>query len=462
MHRRRLFVTLVVAGSVTLAACGSSNKTGGATSNSTTGATATAGSTAPAVVSKVPGTGVTATTVKLGVSLVDFDCIKQFVDSIRVNQQQVYQAYIDDVNAHGGIDGRKIVPDFKTFCPIGAAGAITLCTQFTDDDKVFAVIGNFTDSSEDGSSQTCIAKKHKTVLITFGLTQAIMSLSPPGMIVYPGATPERTDAVLLDLVKKQGTLTGKKVAVLAQTSSEQGVKKTIVPGLKAMGVPMGTTAYLTVTGSDTTAAQSQLASFIERWKSENVNAVFVTGEDVASQQFMEKLRQALPGVTLLTDITDVKMFGQEEQHAGVKPNPYDGILTAGGITPHDYDQSANWKYCAGIYKTQTGKVAPDAETVVPGPDGKTLDTNGSINDACQTVSLFRDVATKVGKYLNADNWVATVNGYGKITNRGGGPYASLKTGKYDFDDSFLLQSFDPTIAPTGNWKPLTPLENVPG
>jgi ABC-type branched-subunit amino acid transport system substrate-binding protein len=435
------------------AACGSSGK------SATTAATTTTAAARP--VSTAPGTGVTASTIKLGVALVDFNCIKQFVDSIRVNQEQVYGAYIDDINAHGGIAGRKIVPDFKTFCPIGSNGTVTLCTQFTDDDKVFAVIGNFTDSSNDGSSQTCIAKKHNTVLITFGLTQAIMSLSPPGMIVYPGTTPERADKVLIDLLQKEGTLKGKKVAVLAEASSQKGVKSSILPGLKRIGVPTGTTAYVSISGSDTTAAQSQLASFIERWKSENVNALYVTGQDVASQQFMEKVRQAMPDVLLLTDVTDVRMYGQEEQHAGVSPNPYAGILVAGGITPHDYDLSANWKYCAAIYKAQTGKTAPDAETVVPGPDGKTLDTNGSINDACQSVSLFRDVATRVGKYLNAQNWVTTVDNYGPIKNRGGGPYASLGHGKFDFDDSFRLQEFDPTIPPTGNWKPLTPLENIP-
>jgi hypothetical protein len=170
----------------------------------------------------------------------------------------------------------------------------------------------------------------------------------------------------------------------------------------------------------------------------------------------------MPGITLMTDVGDTLGFGKQEQHVGVRPNPYAGMLTAGGFTPHDYDRSANWKYCAAIYQKYTHKVAPDAETVVPGPGGKTLDTNGSINDACQSVSLFQDVATRVGKFLNTANWVYAVDHYGPIANRGGGPYASLHKGKYDFDDTFQLQSFDPTIPPTGNWKPLTPYQNIAG
>jgi hypothetical protein len=170
----------------------------------------------------------------------------------------------------------------------------------------------------------------------------------------------------------------------------------------------------------------------------------------------------MPGITLMTDVGDTLGFGKQEQHAGVRPNPYAGLLTTGGISPHDYDRSANWKYCAAIYQKYTHKVAPDAETVVPGPGGKTLDTNGSINDACQSLSLFHDIATRVGKYLNTANWVYAVDNYGPVANRGGGPYASLRNGKYDFDDTFQLQSFDPTIPPTGNWKPLTPYENIAG
>ncbi len=459
MNRRRLFVALVAAIAVTLAACGSSGKSGGGstTTSATSGAaTPTTGFT-PTDLSL--GRGVTATTIKVGVALVDFDCIKQFVNSIRQDQEAIYRAYIDDINAKGGIAGRKIVPVFHTFCPIGTTGTVTLCTQFAQDDKVFAVIGNFTDSSSDGASQECLAKTQNTVLITY-LSETQMALSPGGMILCPCSTPERQDKALLNLVKAAGTLDGKKVAVLASSSSQKAVKTIITPGLKALGVKTGTPAFLNVASSDTAQAQSQLASFLERWKTEAVNAVFIAGENVASQQFVEKVKKAMPDATLLTDVSDALSFGQQEVTAGIEPNPYDGILVAGGYRPIDYEKSANWTYCKTIYKKETGKTAPGPFDVVPGPDGKTIDTYGSINDACQILSLFHDVATRVGKPLNPTNWVGTVNSFGDVTNRGGGPYASLHTGKYDFDDTFQLQSFDSTIKPKGNWKPLSEYQDI--
>lgn len=433
------------------AACGSSAKSGSASSSTTVGRGPSA----------ARGVGVTPTQIKMGIALVDFNCVKNFVDSIRVNQDQVYQAYIDDINAKGGIAGRKIVSVYDNYCPLGSAGPLAVCTKFADDDQVFAVLGNFVDFS--GDAQTCIAKQHQRVLMTFNLTQAIMNQSPPGLIIYPGATNERTVRILLQLLQQQHTLAGKKVAVLGGSAEASTVNQTIVPGLKKLRVAMGSTAVLSISGTaDTTAAQTQLDSFIERWKGEHVGAVFLSGDEVSSKQFVTKLRAAMPSVMLIVDNTDVRDFGQQLVHAGVKPNPYEGILSAGGPTPPEYDKSANWSYCAAIYERYTGKHAPNSEEVVKGPGGKTLDTNGSINDACQVLTMFHDIAARVGKDLNNSNWVRTVDSFGKIDNRGSGPYSSLHTGKYDVEDNFRLEAFDSSIPPEGNWRALTPLHDVTG
>jgi hypothetical protein len=412
--------------------------------------------------SSAPGVGVTAHTVKVGVALVNFTCIEQYVNTIRTNQSKVYNAFIKYINTHGGVDGRKVVPDYQTFCPIQSGPALALCTQFTEDDHVFAVIGDFIDMT--GDSQTCIAKDHHTVLLTFDLTQNEINQSPPGLIVLPGNTPERADSVLISLMKTQHTLKGKKIAVLGELDSKTTVQKSVVPDLKRLGVPMGSTAILDVTGADTSAAQGQLSSFIEKWKSQNVTALYVSGLQVASQQFMEAVRRGMPKVTLITDAdsTTIQGYGQQEQRAGRKPNPYEGMVTTGGPTPAEYDASPNWKHCAAIYKQETGKTAPNAVAIVPGPNGKTLDTYGSINDACQLLTLMQEIGARVGKNLNDANWVKAVDHYGPIRDYGAGVYASLHTGKYDDNDTFRLEEFDSKLGQDGEWKPVTKLENVPG
>ena len=447
-ERHGVWILALLISATLLASC-----SGGGTTTSTT--TSSSGQ------STTLGMGVTAKTIKVGVSLVDFSCIQQFVNQIRLNQNVIYDEFIKYVNDHGGVAGRTIVPDYQYFCPIQNAQALALCTKYTEDDHVFAVIGNFVDFS--GDAQTCLAKNHDTVLITFQLSQAIMNQSPPGLILLPGPTPERVDSVLLNLMQKQHTLKGKKIAVLGELTSQNVVNDSVVPGLKRLGIPMGSTAILNVTGSDTSAAQTQLDSFIERWKSDGVNALFVSGTQVTSQQFIEKVRAAMPNVMLITDndATVTLGYGQQERQIGRNPNPYEGIITAGGPTSAEYDASPNWKFCASIYKQETGKIAPDAQTIIPGPNGKRLDTYGNINDACQLLTVFQQIGDRVGKNLNVPNWVHTVNTYGPIRDYGGGQYASLHTGKYDDDDTFRQEKFNSSLGPKGDWQPITPLENIP-
>jgi hypothetical protein len=286
---------------------------------------------------------------------------------------------------------------------------------------------------------------------------------PPAMLIFPGTTPERSSGVLFELMQKQHLLKGKKLAVLADQTSEVSVKSAVLPAIKKTGVATGTTAYLTINGADTTAAQAQLDSFIERWKSEGVNAVFVTGENTVTKQFVEKVAQELPHVMLLTDTGDALAQGQDETKAHISPNPYQKMYIAGGYAAADYAKSANWKYCKGIYTAATGKTPPgplDVRKVKVGGKELTDQTYNTINDACQMISTLTQILSKMGKYVNVPNWVSTVNSFGPIVNRGGGPYASLSQSKYDDDDTFQLQQFDSKLPPNGNWKPLTPYENL--
>jgi hypothetical protein len=456
---RQAGIAVVLAMSVLLAACGSSSKSGGGAAATTSSSTLPSATTLPP--STALGIGVTANTVKVGVALVDFSCIEQFTDTIRENQQQIYGDFIKDINQHGGVAGRQIDPIYKTYCPLGSAAPLSICTQLTQDEKVFAVIGTFIDFS--GDAQTCVAKQNHTVLMTFNLTNQIINRSPGGLMVFPGTTPERVSSIMFGLMKTAGTLNGKKVAAMGDTSTAQIVNGTIVPGLKSLGVPTGSTAILSVgTTGDTTQAQAQLDSFIERWKAESVNAVFMSGDLVSAKQFVQKLRAQMPNVTLLVDTTDVLEQAQQIQQTNPKTNPYEGIITAGGPVPAEYDASANWQKCSSIYQQQTGQVAPNAASVIHGPNGKLIDTYGTINDACQVVNMFKDIGNKVGKYLDNTNWINAVNTFGPITNLGGGQYASLIAGKYDVDDTHRLEEYDSTVGATGNWKAMTPLQNVTG
>ena len=55
----------------------------------------------------------------------------------------------------------------------------------------------------------------------------------------------------------------------------------------------------------------------------------------------------------------------------------------------------------------------------------------------------------------------TVNDFGPIDDTST-IYASIHEGKYDADDTYGLVAYDPTIGAAGDWKHVTPCENVSG
>ncbi len=458
---RRRFTILAgcVALVVALAACGSSKSTTGSNATTTSGPSATTGPQDTSL-----GTGVTATTIKIGVAMVDYDCIKQFIDFNRGDQKKTYQTFIDNVNKTG-INGRKLVPVFQSFCPIGSTGASTVCTQFTEDDKVFAVIGVFIDST--GAAQLCVSKQHNTVLISHELSQDLISKSPPGLMLTPDITAERQLNVVLALLKQKGTLTGKKVGILAETGTQPRIASTIKPALQDAGATVDTVGVLaTGTSADTTAAMSQLSSYLEHWKTDNVDAIVVSGLDVVSKNFIEALRAQLPNVLLITDATSsAKEAAQDETKAGKTgtANPYQGMLAAQGYSDQQTFETPSVQKCVNIYETATGTKVISPTDLKPGSDGHRVEVYQAVEDACDEMNFFTAIATKTGKYLNNANWTNTVNNYGEMTGVAvGHSYASLKTGKYDADDSFGLVSFDTSLGEAGDWKALTPVENVAG
>ena len=438
---------------LTVAACGSGTST--SKSAPTTPGTGGKAANVPGV-----GTGVTDNEIKLGVSLIDYKCIpKSFVDSIYVNQPQAYNAYIDNLNAEGGINGRKVVPVFKLICPLQPAAAVSACTSLTDDSKVFAVVGTMYDPT--GDAQLCVANQHKTILITDGLTQDIINKAPPGLLLSPGITSDRRLKVIMSLLKSQHTLDGKTVAILTEAASTSPAEDVVKPALDAMGVQQGTEAVLSISGADTTAAQTQLDSFIEKWKTQHVNALILVGQAVSSKQFVDKVKGAIPDMQLIADTTSVESGGQDDVKAHVVPNPYDGIITAEGRIGLEHSRTPNYTYCKTIFEKQTGITIPLPNVVVKLPNGQQNNIYGNAEDACSYVTMFQDIAQHVGKDLNNTNWTNTVNSLGSVRVMNT-DWASLHAGKYDADDTYGLVAFDPAIPPNGEWRHVTPVKKVSG
>jgi hypothetical protein len=449
--RARVVLVLVLA--TVLAACGSSGSSKAKSATTSPPTNKTSGT-----VSTLLGQGVTPTEIKVGVMMIDFTCIEGAVDSIEPDQQQAFQAFFDAINVQG-INGRKIVPVYKSYCPTDRSQEEAACTALTEDDHVFATIGTF--YNLEGDAQLCFAKDHKTVIVANQITRALVAKAPPGYMVSPDIAPERRLEVIMQLLKSQNTLQGKTVGTISNAPNKSRVTTVVDPALKEMGVKQGAAATLSISSSDTTAALSELDSFIERWKSDGTNALIFVGEDVVDKQFVQKIKAAIPDTLIVADTTAPLSNGQDLQKAHTVPNPYDGAMSAEGQTGTEHTQTPHFAYCRDIYQKATGRTVPAPTQVVKLPNGKQDDIYAEEEDACRFTHFFQEIAQRVGPYLNNANWVQTVDNYGPIDDVGT-LYASIHAGKYDADDTYGLVAFDPTIGDAGDWRHVTPVQNVSG
>jgi ABC-type branched-subunit amino acid transport system substrate-binding protein len=453
----RIALVGLAAAALVFAACGGDDDDDDASSDETTATTSGDGELADL------GHGVSADTIKLGIAIIDYDAIKDFVDFTRGDQQATAQIFVDDINDNGGIGGRMIEPVYKKYPPIPGQqpDPLSLCTAWTEDDEVFGVLGVFIDFSGDGL--LCLTRDHNTVHIGHELEQPWIDESPGGLMLTPDTTKEVAAQNLINLLSEEGELDGKTVAVLADQDSEGRVNDVIVPGLEEAGAEAGSTAVLSITGTDTTAAQGQLDSFIEKWKTENVDTIFIAGLNVSAKQFVEKIKQDMPDVTLITDSSATAAQAQDLVAAGTTPNPYEGMFGTEGASASERWKNKNplLKYCVDTYEAATGTTVPGPDEVAPGPDGKTEELYIAVTDFCNELTMFKTIAEKVGPELTIENWQATVDEFGAI-DLASTDIASLCTGKYAADDAFALVKFDSSIGLSGDWAPVTEVEDASG
>jgi ABC-type branched-subunit amino acid transport system substrate-binding protein len=407
--------------------------------------------------------GVTKDGIKVGIALVDFKSIKDYVDYTFGDTKQIAQTFVDYINKNGGINGRKIIPVFKEYPPIpgGKPDPLSLCTSWAEDDKVFAVLGVFIDFS--GQGQLCLTKEHKVIHIGHELDQPWIDAAPGGLLLTPDATKEGVSAALVTLLAQTGRLKGKTVAVVGDKNNESRVNNVIVPALKKAKAKTGSTAVLTITGTDTTAAQAQVDSFVEKWKTEGVNTVFLAGNLVSAKQFAETIKGAMPKVQLVTDTDTALGQAQDEQKAGKSPNPYEGMLSGTGLTPTERwaNKGPLLTQCVDIYQKATGTTVPGPDARKVNSDGKSVYTDQAVTDFCGELFMFRDIAKKVGPNLTVANWQKTVNTLGPIALVPD-KFASLCKGKYAAEDTFRLVSYDSTLGTNGDWKKVTPVKDASG
>ncbi|GEM_PF-883713 len=214
---------------------------------------------------------VTATTIRVGIPYINLAALKSVgVDINWGSLPDAYMAIIANINAHGGINGRKIVPDIIGVAP-SAAPAATTCTQLTEDDPVFVAIAPLQPTCYLQHGVSVINSLEPATTSTSGIAQNF-SLSPPASAFDP---------VQLSVFAKQGVFKNKKVGVFGGGLVDESEIAIVKAELKKLGVPVVVTAVNSAPLGDLPAENGQVAVIVQRFQTFGVNEVVAVGNGSA-------------------------------------------------------------------------------------------------------------------------------------------------------------------------------------
>jgi branched-chain amino acid transport system substrate-binding protein len=371
----------------------------------------------PASWASASSPGVTATTIRVGIPYVDLAAVRAVgVDINWGSVPDAFHAIIGNINAHGGINGRRIVPYIVPVNPTGNAPDAAVCTQLTEDDTVFVAIGPL--------QATCYLQHG---------TPVIASIYAPGNI--PGVAQDFTltpppaafDQIQLSAFAKQGAFKHKKVAIFGGVEGDAAEAKSVEGILARLHVPVLTTAIDSAPQGDLVASNTQVTAIAQRFESDGVNEVVAVGDGSAVwPQGLSAIQSSYNPAWIATNEADLS--GQ----VGGDNNPtyLKNVLTSSPLTPPaEIWSNAGTQQCVKLVRkaypsdhiNAYSAALPESELTFMG-----------VELACTDMALFADVAKAAGKDLTVSSFTragynlknAIIPGAGAPVSFGPGrPYA---------------------------------------
>ncbi len=374
-----------------------------------TGSAAAASSSTP---------GVTSNTITVGVTYVDLASVAQFIHGLdQGNFQAVYQALINNINAHGGIDGRTLKAIYEPINPIGTTSPSNACTQLTEDDHVFAVMGFF-----QSTDPACYVTLHNTPVIGGTMTtQLLAAAKAPWFSTQP--IENQLEPKVIAAAAKNGVFKGKKVAVFSQSDAPPGLVSSVTAALEKNGVSPVATAQIDANTSDTEATIQQISDVVtQKFQSAGANVVVAVGN--AGESWPNATASGTYHPQLIAG-SDNAFTGYSATAAPTSPaltNAVTGLtepLSVGSKAVGWADPAM--QKCAHVVKA-AGQPVPSPVNNTAGPNQKYV----AVVTACQDLALFTAIAQHAGKTLTVQTFGKAGNDLGTVEIPGIGSGAFSK------------------------------------
>ena len=393
--------------------------------------------------------GVTADTITIGVSMLNFELLQEMGLTAAGwgDQQGVFQALVDDLNANGGILGRKVVAVYDYYSPIDAADAERACTVLTQDHEVFAAVLGFVGPLA-GTADPCFVGTNNTPLVGGEQTPDEMAQATAPWFNVEPSTEDHTSN-LLDLLVQTGRADGARVFVVSHQSST-GDEPLVLEGLGARGIDVVGTAVLDANDGDT-AAQDQLMQVIsERIRADGADTVMINGNPAATIRGLG-LNGLLDSVTIWSNnAAGLNNLGETFDHEWAR-----GAISSDGPSELDIWNDDVFQDCVRVVN-EAGIGADLRPTAELADD----DENwfNPVRRYCGHLSLFAQIAAAAGPNLTPDTFEQAAYTLTDFVLPG---YSanSLSPTKLGARDLYRLTTFDPDVG-NGENVPLTDLIDI--
>jgi hypothetical protein len=334
--------------------------------------------------------GVTATTIRVGVPYVDLAAIRALgVNMSWGSVPDAFDAIIDNVNAHGGINGRKIVPYLVAVNPSGTTAAATACTQLTEDDTVFVAIGPL--------EATCYLEHDTPVVASIYAAGTSSSVAQDFTTTPPNSA---YDPLQLSVYDKQGVFKHKRVGIFGGDPEDQSEVGLVQSSLTKLHVPVVVTAVDSAPQGDTAAENTQIGPIVQRFESDGVNEVVAVGDGSAIwPEGLSAIQSTYNPPWVATSEADFTgAVGSDYSPANLS-----NVVTSSPLTPPAAIwHNAGTQQCVHIIK----KAYPSDQIRAYGatvPESE--ETWLSVELACTDMALFTDIAKAAGKDLTVSSFV---------------------------------------------------------
>jgi hypothetical protein len=344
------------------------------------------------------------------------------------------QAVIDDINAHGGVAGRKLVPVWHPYDSTSTDSADVqeqkACDDYTFDHKVFVAFDRGRDTFNE-----CMQARGSFNIAAGGITDTAASTYKrfPYYVELSTLNLDRAAAIEPGILKQEGYFSGWDATLgqAAQTKAKLGiitfdyptfshaVEQVMVPALRAIGHAPAPEDIRKVTwlqtNGDAGALAAAVSSAVLRFRQDQVTHVIILDEralitllfirEADSQRFKPRYGlNSTNGVQVLVD------------GGNLNPDQLNGALGAGWLPSFDITPSQN---------TDTGPYSNNARRkcmALMKAKGFTFDDANAAAvavDICSQLYFFQLAANSVSGALNRDTFIAAVNSLGTRFENGG-------------------------------------------